>query len=104
MLRAARQPTRASPGGRGGWMLCFAFGADLDRDVRSARIPEHRVVGLAALRDHQLSFPRFSQEWGGGVASIQTHHGDTLWASCTTCRKPRSPSWIAPKAFAAPAM
>jgi hypothetical protein len=60
-------------------MLCFAFGADLDRDVRSARIPEHRVVGLAALRDHQLSFPRFSQEWGGGVASIQTHHGDTLW-------------------------
>lgn len=60
-------------------MLCFAFGAELDPDVRRERFPEHRVVGLAGLRDHQLAFPRFSPEWDGGIAGIQTHHGDTLW-------------------------
>jgi hypothetical protein len=60
-------------------MLCFAFGAELDPDVRRQRFPEHRVLGLAGLRDHQLAFPRFSPEWNGGIAGIQTHHGDTLW-------------------------
>ena len=76
MLRWVATSLRAAAGGA---VLCFAFGADLDPGTRSARAPGHRVVGLAALRDHQLSFPRFSQEWDGGVASIQTHHGDTLW-------------------------
>ena len=60
-------------------MLCFAFAADLDPDVRRQRVPDHHLLGLAALRDHWLAFPRFSQDWDGGVAGIQTHHGDTVW-------------------------
>jgi hypothetical protein len=60
-------------------MLYFAFGSNLDPDQIAERCPHHRVVGLAALRDHRLGFPLFSNSWGGGVASVQLHHGDAVW-------------------------
>src|SRR5262245_30824125 len=60
-------------------MLYFAFGSNLDPDQMKERCPAHRVVGLAELHDHRLAFPRYSQRWGGGVASPQLAHGESVW-------------------------
>jgi gamma-glutamylcyclotransferase (GGCT)/AIG2-like uncharacterized protein YtfP len=60
-------------------MHYFAFGVDLEPAAMRSRSPEHRVVGVAALRDHRLAFTRYVPEWGGGVASLQAHHGDAVW-------------------------
>ena len=32
-----------------------------------ARCPGHTVVGLGELRDHRVTFPLTSHDWGGGV-------------------------------------
>ena len=60
-------------------MLYFAYGSNLDPDQMRARCPAHRLVGVAALRDHKLVFPFFSEKWGGGVASVQLSHGRDVW-------------------------
>ncbi len=60
-------------------MLYFAYGSNLDPNQMRERCPDHRVVGLAALHEHRLVFPVFSNNWGGGVSSIQPHHGETIW-------------------------
>jgi len=60
-------------------MLYFAFGSNLEPVQMRERAPGHHVVGLAELRDHRLTFPRYSQRWGGGGASIQPHHGGSVW-------------------------
>ncbi len=60
-------------------MLYFAFASNLDPVQMADRCPSHRVVGLAELRDHRLVFPLFSQHWGGGVASVQHTHGQSVW-------------------------
>lgn len=60
-------------------MFYFAYGSNLEPNQMRSRAPGHRVVGLAGLRDHRLVFPLFSNDWGGGVASVQPHHGDTVW-------------------------
>lgn len=60
-------------------MLYFAYGSNLDPDHMRERCPAHQVVGLAALHDHRLHFPLYSQDWSGGVASVQLHHGETVW-------------------------
>ena len=38
-------------------MLYFAYGSNLDLDQIRDRLPDIRVVGLALLRDHRLTFP-----------------------------------------------
>jgi gamma-glutamylcyclotransferase (GGCT)/AIG2-like uncharacterized protein YtfP len=60
-------------------MLYFAYASNLDPEQMRVRCPGHRVVGLAALHDHRLVFPLYSQRWGGGVASVQLAHGQTVW-------------------------
>lgn len=60
-------------------MLVFAFGSNLDPDVMRERCPNHRVVGIASLADSRLAFPRYSEYWGGGVASPTLAHGHTVW-------------------------
>lgn len=60
-------------------MLYFAFGSNLDPDQMESRCPDHRVVGLAALHDHRLAFPLYSERWSGGVASVALAHGLTVW-------------------------
>lgn len=60
-------------------MLYFAYGSNLDPEQMTARCPSHRVVGLAALREHRLAFPLFSQKWRSGVAGVQPAHGETVW-------------------------
>src|SRR5262245_32456955 len=75
-------PVRAASHGREApevAMLYFAYGSNMDPDQLRERSPDHRIVGLAALRDHRLFFPLYSNRWNGGVASVQPHHGDTVW-------------------------
>jgi len=60
-------------------MLYFAYGSNLDPVEMRRRCPGHRVVGLAALPDHRLGFPRFSADWRGGVASLALAHGEKVW-------------------------
>lgn len=60
-------------------MFYFAYASNLDPEQMRARCPDHRVVGLAALHDHRLVFPLYSQHWGGGVAGVQLAHGQTVW-------------------------
>ena len=60
-------------------MLYFAYGSNMNPDQMRSRAPGHHVAGLAALREHRLIFPLYSNTWGGGVSSIQLHHGETVW-------------------------
>lgn len=60
-------------------MLYFAYGSNLDPQQMRARCPGEKIVGLAALRDHRLAFPLYSNRWGGGVASVQPAHADAVW-------------------------
>ena len=60
-------------------MLYFAYGSNLDPEQMARRAPGHAVVGLAELRDHRVTFPLTSHDWGGGVASIGVAHGESVW-------------------------
>lgn len=60
-------------------MLYFAYGSNLDPDEMHSHCPESRVVGLAALHDHRLTFPLHFEPWGGGTAGVSHTHGSTVW-------------------------
>jgi hypothetical protein len=60
-------------------MLYFAYASNLDPDQMRERCPNHTAVGLAALRDHRLVFPLYSERWGGGAASVVPAHGQAVW-------------------------
>ena len=60
-------------------MLYFAYGSNLDLEQMSARVPGVVVVGLASLPDHRLTFPLYSEGWGGGTAGVTHAHGATVW-------------------------
>lgn len=60
-------------------MLYFAYASNMNPLQMRERSPEHRVIGLGALRDHRLVFPLYSNAWEGGVASVQLLHGETVW-------------------------
>jgi gamma-glutamylcyclotransferase (GGCT)/AIG2-like uncharacterized protein YtfP len=60
-------------------MFYFAYGSNLDPVQMGERCPGARTTGLAALHDHRLAFPRRSETWDGGVASIQPAHGAIVW-------------------------
>jgi gamma-glutamylcyclotransferase (GGCT)/AIG2-like uncharacterized protein YtfP len=60
-------------------MLYFAYGSNLDPRQMERRCPGHHVVGLAALADHRLAFPRFTPDWGGGTCGPVHAHGQQLW-------------------------
>lgn len=68
-----------SPSGLEGRVHYFAYGSNMNPAQMAARCPAHRVIGLAALREYQLVFPLYSNEWEGGVGSVQRHHGGTVW-------------------------
>jgi len=60
-------------------MLYFAYGSNLDPDQMRERCPESRIVGLALLRDHRLTFPLHSEPWGGGADGLEHAHGGLVW-------------------------
>jgi hypothetical protein len=83
-------------------MLYFAYGSNLDPDQMALRCPGHQPVGLAALRDHRLAFPRHSDDWEGGVGSPALSHGHDLWGylyeitEADRAELDRYEGWIAP--------
>ena len=60
-------------------MLYFAYGSHLDPEQMKRHCPESRVVGMASLDEYRLAFPRFSNDWEGGTASIHLAHGEKMW-------------------------
>ena len=60
-------------------MLYFAYRSNLNPEQMRLRCPSHKVVGMAALREHRLAFPLTSHDWGGGVASLVPAHGTNAW-------------------------
>jgi len=60
-------------------MLYFAYGSNLDPQQMTRRCPGATVVGVAELKDHRLTFPLTSHDWGGGVASVSVAHGASVW-------------------------
>ena len=60
-------------------MHYFAYGSNLEPEQMQRRCPGHTVVGLGELRDHKLTFPLTSHDWGGGVASVATAHAQSVW-------------------------
>jgi gamma-glutamylcyclotransferase (GGCT)/AIG2-like uncharacterized protein YtfP len=60
-------------------MHYFAYGSNLDSQQMSRRCPGATVVGLGELRDHRLTFPLTSHDWGGGVAGVGVAHGESVW-------------------------
>jgi gamma-glutamylcyclotransferase (GGCT)/AIG2-like uncharacterized protein YtfP len=60
-------------------MLYFAYGSNLDPEQMKQHCPQSVVVGLASLTDYRMTFPRFSNRWGGGTAGIQLSHGEIVW-------------------------
>ena len=60
-------------------MHYFAYGSNLEPLQMRRRCPGHTVVGLAELRDHKLTFPLTSHDWGGGVASVAPAHVQSVW-------------------------
>ena len=60
-------------------MHYFAYGSNLEPEQMKRRCPGHTVVGLAELRDHKITFPLTSHDWGGGVASVGTAHAHSVW-------------------------
>lgn len=60
-------------------MLYFAYGSNLDPQQMKERCPDSVVVGMASLQNYRIGFPRFSNRWGGGTASIQLAHGESMW-------------------------
>jgi hypothetical protein len=62
-------------------LLYFAYGSNLDPEQMKERCPGCQVVGLASLSDYRIAFPRFSNRWGGGSASIQLAHGEVMYGA-----------------------
>ena len=60
-------------------MLYFAYGSNLDPQQMTRRCPGAKVVGVAELKDHRLTFPLTSHDWGGGVSSVTVAHGASVW-------------------------
>lgn len=51
--------------------LYFAYGSNLNEEQMRRRCPTARLVGVARLHDHALTFGGNSVAWGGGVATIR---------------------------------
>ena len=60
-------------------MLYFAYGSHLDPEQMKRHCPQAKTVGMASLDEYRLDFPRFSNDWGGGTASIHLAHGQVMW-------------------------
>jgi gamma-glutamylcyclotransferase (GGCT)/AIG2-like uncharacterized protein YtfP len=59
--------------------LTFAYGSNLSREQMSVRCPSGNVIGVGTLRDHRLTFNRYSSGWTGGVADVVPSPGDEVW-------------------------
>jgi hypothetical protein len=52
-------------------MIYFAYGADLNPAQLSRWAPTYRSIGVGRLPGYRLTFPRYSPEWRGALASVE---------------------------------
>jgi len=60
-------------------MLYFAYGSNMDPEQIKARCPEAEFVGIGAMSDHTLCFPRRSIKRNCGVSSVAPRAGHDTW-------------------------
>ena len=60
-------------------MLYFAYGSNMDWCQMRHRCPSAMFVAVAVLPDHELRFPRKSQNRGCGVADAGAVEGSEVW-------------------------
>lgn len=63
--------------------LYFAYGSNLSREQMKERCPNFQgdVYDIGYVKDKKLCFPRYSENWGGGVASIEDCPGTNVWGA-----------------------
>jgi len=59
--------------------MYFAYGSNLSQAQMGVRCPTAKVLGVAVLEGHRLSFTAFSRLWSGGVADVVETVGDKVW-------------------------
>jgi len=59
-------------------MFYFAYGPQMERAQMKCLCKGSRFVSAARLHDYQLSFPRRSDRWGGGVAGLKPYPGKVV--------------------------
>jgi gamma-glutamylcyclotransferase (GGCT)/AIG2-like uncharacterized protein YtfP len=59
-------------------MYYFAYGSNLSRQQMLKRCPQAKALQSAVLPNYKLVFSGWSREWRGGVATIQSSHGDRV--------------------------
>ena len=57
----------------------FAYGSNLDLSQMKRRCPESRLISKGSLSGHSLTFNRFSNGWGGGVADVIQDQDSKVW-------------------------
>ena len=57
----------------------FAYGSNLDLSQMKRRCPECRLISKGSLSGHSLTFNRFSNGWGGGVADVIQDQDSKVW-------------------------
>ncbi len=60
-------------------MLYFSYGSNMSFERMKERCPHHQLLGKVMLKGHRMIFPRVSQSWGGGVASIEPSNSAVVW-------------------------
>jgi hypothetical protein len=60
-------------------MLYFAYGSNMDPEQIKTRCPDAEFVGIGALPDHALCFPRQSINRNCGVSSVAPLAGHDTW-------------------------
>ena len=59
--------------------MYFAYGSNLSQAQMGVRCPAAKVLGVAVLEGHRLSFTAFSRLWSGGVADVVETVGHKVW-------------------------
>jgi gamma-glutamylcyclotransferase len=56
----------------------FAYASNLNKQQMLERCPDSQPKFIAALPNYKLVFTGWSRKWRGGVASIQSFHGEKV--------------------------
>jgi gamma-glutamylcyclotransferase len=59
-------------------MYYFAYGSNLSRQQMLKRCAQAKILQSAVLPNYKLVFSGWSREWRGGLATIQSSHGDRV--------------------------
>ena len=57
----------------------FAYGSNLDLLQMKRRCPLSKLISKGKLPDYRLTFNRYAEGWGGGVADVIQHADSEVW-------------------------